>query len=104
MKWLWILCIILYIVNIVVVVVCGADLFNNIVAWSMCIMLVITIILRNKNSDLDRGILDAHLGSLPKMRIVQTLIKLHEIREKLQGNEEAIKIIDEEIEKLEKEL
>ena len=104
MKWLWILCIILYIVNIVVIVVCGTDLVNNIVAWSICLMLAITTILIDENSKLDRETLEACLNNLLKIRVVQSLLKLHEIREKLQDNEEATKIVDAEIEKLEKKL
>lgn len=102
--YLWGICIAMYILNIVIVAITGADLVNNIVAWSMCIMLAITIIIINKSSDLDRDTLVMCLDNFPKMRIVHTLIKLHEIAEKLQDNEEAIKIIFEEIEKLEKEL
>lgn len=101
---LWAVCIAMYIFNIVLIAITGADLVNNIVAWSMCIMLAITIIIINKSSDLDRETLVMCLDNFPKMRKVQTLMKLHEIAEKLQGNEEATKIIFEEIEKLEKEL
>lgn len=101
---LWIICIATYIFNIVVTVICGADIFSEIVAWSVCLMLAITILLIDKSSDLDRETLVMCLDNFPKLRKVQTLMKLHEIKEKLQDNEEAIKIIDEEIEKLEKEL
>lgn len=101
---LWIICIILYILNIVIVAITGADLVNNIVAWSICLMLATTITLIEESSNLDRETLEAHLDTLPKIRVVQSLMKLHEIREKLKDNEEAIKIIDAEIEELEKEL
>lgn len=99
---LWAVCIAMYIFNIVLIAITGADLFNNIVAWSVCLMLAITIIVIDKSSNLDRETLVMCLDNFPKLRKVQTLMKLHEIAEKLQGNEEAIKIIYEEIERLEK--
>lgn len=101
---LWAVCIAIYILNIGIVAINGGTLINNIVAWACCIMLTITIICIVKSSNLYKELLDAHWDNLPKMRIVQTIITLQDIREKLQGNEEAIKVIDEEIERLEKEL
>ena len=101
---LWAVYITAYILNIVLIAVTGADLVNNIIAWSVCIMLTISIIIITKSNNLDTEILRGNFINYGKMRIVHTLIKLHEIADKLQDNEEAIKIIDEEIERLEKEL
>ena len=98
MKWVWLLCIISYIVNIVVVIVCGANLVNNIVAWVICTMLAVTLLLKVKTDKLDEEM----FISLAK---VNTLLRLHLIKDKVKSNnEEATKIIYEEIERLEKEL
>lgn len=100
MKWLWILCIILYIVNIVVVSVIGANLINNIVAWVMCISLALIIMLMDKENETNRNFYNDLLKTNRKLDTVRTILTLREIADKIGGNE----IIDEKIAELEKEL
>lgn len=102
--YLWALYITAYILNIVLIAVTGADLVNNIVAWTCCIILTISLILKDKLNERHEKLATEQFANYRKMRIVYTFLTLHKIKEKLQGNEEAIKIIDEEIERLEKEL
>lgn len=45
---LWLFCIATYIFNIVAVCIYGATITNNILAWCLCIFLVIVIILLDK--------------------------------------------------------
>lgn len=101
---LWAVCISIYILNIGIVAINGGTLINNIVAWVCCIILTISLILKDRLNGKYENLATEQFVNYGRMKIVHTLITLHGIREKLQGNEETIKIIDEEIEKLEKEL
>lgn len=101
---LWAVCISMYILNIGIVAITGGTLINNIVAWACCIVLTISLMLKDKLNKQYENLATEQFVNYSRMKIVHTLVTLHRIREKLQGNEEAINVVDEEIEKLEKEL
>lgn len=101
---LWAVLIAIYILNIGIVAINGGTLINNIVAWACCIVLTISLMLKDKLNKQYENLATEQFVNYSRMKIVHTLITLQDIREKLQGNEETIKVVDEEIERLEKEL